>query len=117
MSLALRTTSWQVLDLDSRKEEQLRTVQSSDPGSDSIEFLKDVGLQVSLEMGLAQVTIGDFLKWKPGTVIILNKREDESLDFRVNGRLAARGEPVVVNEKYGVRITSVVDPENSSESA
>ncbi|MCF8024800.1 MAG: flagellar motor switch protein FliN [Desulfobacteraceae bacterium] len=73
-----------------------------------IEFLLDVPLQVSVEVGRARMLIKDFLQMKEGGVIELDKMADEPLDLYVNNRLIARGEAVVVNEKFGLRLIDVV---------
>ncbi len=76
--------------------------------SQEIEFLLDVPLQVSVEVGRTRMLIKDFLKMKEGGVIELDKMADEPLDLYVNSRLIARGEAVVVNEKFGLRLIDVV---------
>jgi flagellar motor switch protein FliN len=73
-----------------------------------IDFLLDVPLQVSVEVGRTKMLIRDFLKMKEGGVIELDKMADEPLDLYVNSRLIARGEAVVVNEKFGLRLIDVV---------
>jgi flagellar motor switch protein FliN len=73
-----------------------------------IDFLLDVPLQVSVEVGRTKMLIKDFLKMKEGGVIELDKMADEPLDLYVNSRLIARGEAVVVNEKFGLRLIEVV---------
>ena len=73
-----------------------------------IDFLLDVPLQVSVEVGRARMLVKDFLQMKEGGVIELDKLADEPLDLYVNNRLIARGEAVVVNEKFGLRLIDVV---------
>ena len=73
-----------------------------------IDFLLDVPLQVSVEVGRAKMLVKDFLQMKEGGVIELDKLADEPLDLYVNDRLIARGEAVVVNEKFGLRLIDVV---------
>jgi flagellar motor switch protein FliN/FliY len=75
-----------------------------------IDFLLDVPLQVSVEVGRARMLIKDFLQMKEGGVIELDKLADEPLDLYVNSRLIARGEAVVVNEKFGLRLIDIVSP-------
>jgi flagellar motor switch protein FliN/FliY len=70
----------------------------------------DVPLDLSVELGRARMSIQDLLNMSPGSVIELDKVAGEPLDFMVNGRLVARGEAVVVNDKFGVRITDIVSP-------
>jgi len=73
-----------------------------------IELLMDVALEVSVELGRSHMPIGDILALRTGSVIELDKLAGEPVDVSVNGTLIARGEVVVVDEKFGVRITEVV---------
>lgn len=73
-----------------------------------LELLLDVPLDVTVELGRTRLTIQDLLGLSPGSVIELDKVAGEPLDIVVNQRLIARGEAVVVNEKFGIRITDIV---------
>jgi flagellar motor switch protein FliN/FliY len=73
-----------------------------------IEMLMDVALEVSVELGRSHMSIGEILALRTGSVIELDKLAGEPVDVSVNGTLIARGEVVVVDEKFGVRITEVV---------
>jgi flagellar motor switch protein FliN/FliY len=73
-----------------------------------IELLMDVALEVSVELGRSHMPIGDILALRTGSVIELDKLAGEPVEVSVNGTLIARGEVVVVDEKFGVRITEVV---------
>ena len=75
-----------------------------------LDLLLDVPLDLSVELGRARMSIQDLLNLSPGSVIELDKIAGEPLDFMVNGRLVARGEAVVVNDKFGVRITDIISP-------
>ena len=72
-------------------------------------FLMDVELQVSVELGRCKIRIDDLLRLGPGGTIKLNKVTDEHLDVRVNDRLIAHGEAVVLGEKFGVRLLELVE--------
>lgn len=85
---------------------------SIDPEKKDIDFLKDVALKVTLEFGRAEFKVKNILSWKVGSVIPLNKISGEPLDFLSNGNLVAQGETVVVNDKYGVRITQILNPKD-----
>lgn len=74
----------------------------------NMDFLLDVNLQVSVEVGRTRMTIQDLLQLGQGSVIELTKLAGEALDIYINGRLVARGEAVIVNEKFGVRITDII---------
>ena len=76
----------------------------------SMEFLYDVELDVSVVLGKVRMLIRDLLALSSGTVVELNKLAGESLDILVNDKVIARGEAVVVNEKFGVRLTEIVSP-------
>jgi flagellar motor switch protein FliN/FliY len=80
---------------------------SSEPNR-RLELLLDVPLDVSVELGRSRVSIQDLLALGPGSVVELDKIAGEPLDILVNDRLVARGEAVVVNDKFGVRITDIV---------
>jgi flagellar motor switch protein FliN/FliY len=73
-----------------------------------LDLLMDVPLDLSVELGRARMSIQDLLSLGPGSVIELDKIAGEPLDILVNDRLVARGEAVVVNDKFGVRITDIV---------
>lgn len=84
-----------------------------DPGADSsanMEFLLDIPLEVTVELGRTKMIINDMLKLGQGSVIELSKLAGESLEILANQKPIARGEVVVVNEKYGVRLTEVISP-------
>jgi flagellar motor switch protein FliN/FliY len=81
------------------------------PESDStqgIDLLLDVQFEVSVELGRSQMTVRDVLALRSGSVIELDRLAGEPVDILVNGTLIARGEVVVVDEKFGVRITEVI---------
>lgn len=73
-----------------------------------LDLLLDVPLEVTVELGRSRLSIQNLLALGPGSVIELDKVAGESLDILVNGRLIARGEAVVVNDKFGVRLTDIV---------
>src|SRR5271154_4852775 len=73
-----------------------------------LDLLLDVPLEVSVELGRSRLSIQNLLALGPGSVVELDKLAGDPLDILVNGRLVARGEAVVVNDKFGVRITDIV---------
>lgn len=77
-----------------------------------IDRLLDVTLTVSVELGRKQMQIKEILELGPGKIIELEKLAGEPVDLLVNGKLLARGEVVVVDENFGVRITELVDPKD-----
>ena len=70
----------------------------------------DVSVRLTVELGRRTLRISDLLSLAPGSVVEFPKSADEPLDIRVNDRLIARGEAVVVGERYGIRVTEVVSP-------
>ena len=79
-------------------------------GKSNLDFLFDVPLKVSVEVGRALLVVKDLLQMKEGYVVELDKAVGQPLDLYVNSRLIARGEAVQVNEKFGIRLTEVVSP-------
>lgn len=78
--------------------------------SRDLDFLLDIPLEVSVELGATTMLINDLLQLGQGSVIELNKLAGEPLEILVNHTLIARGEAVVINEKFGVRITDIISP-------
>ncbi len=76
----------------------------------NIDFLYDVELDVAVVLGKVRMLIKDVLVLNTGSVIELNKLAGEALEILVNEKVIARGEAVVVNEKFGVRLTEIVSP-------
>ena len=75
-----------------------------------LEFLYDVPLQISVEVGRSKILLKDLLKMGEGYVIELDKLAGDPLDLYVNSRLIAKGEAVMVGDKFGIRLTDVVSP-------
>jgi len=76
-----------------------------------LDMLLDLPLDVSVELGRTRMSIQELLALAPGSVIELDKVAGEPLDILINDRLVARGEAVVVNDKFGIRITDIVSPQ------
>lgn len=75
-----------------------------------LDLLLDIPLEVSVEVGRSKILVRDLLQLQEGSLIELDKLAGEPLDLYVNSRLIARGEAVVVNDKFGLRLTDVVSP-------
>ena len=75
-----------------------------------LDFILDIPLDVSAELGRTRLLINELLQLGQGSVVELNKLAGEPLDIYVNGKLVARGEAVVINEKFGVRLTDIISP-------
>ena len=82
----------------------------TDNSSRRLDLLLDVPMEITVELGRSRMTIQELLALSPGSVIELDKLAGEPLDILVNDRLIARGEAVVVNDKFGIRITDIVSP-------
>lgn len=76
----------------------------------NLDFILDIPLKVSVELGRTKVVIKDLLQLGQGSVLELDKLAGEPLEVLVNGKLVARGEVVVVNEKFGIRLTDIISP-------
>jgi len=75
-----------------------------------IEFILDIPLEITVELGRTTMLINDLLQLGQGAVIELNKVAGLTLEVLANQKLIARGEVVIVNEKYGLRLTEIVTP-------
>jgi len=78
----------------------------------TFDLLKDVAVELTLEIGRRRMRIADVLQLGPGTTIELDKAAGEPVDIYVNGQLLGRGEAVVVGDRYGVRVTEIVATPN-----
>lgn len=81
---------------------------SNIPGAENISIIKDVPLEVTVELGRTVKAIADILDFAPGTIIELDKLAGEPVDVLVNGKYVAKGEVVVVEESFGVRVTEII---------
>ena len=92
-------------------EEGVAAAKSVEGGeSKSLDLILDIPLTVAVELGRSKMLINDLLQLGQGSVIELTKLVGEPLEVMVNQKLVARGEVVVVNEKFGVRLTDIVSP-------
>jgi flagellar motor switch protein FliN/FliY len=80
------------------------------PDDQNLELILDVPVHISMEIGRTLISIRNLLQLSQGSVIELDRLAGEPLDVLVNGTLIAHGEVVVVNEKFGIRLTDVVSP-------
>lgn len=86
---------------------QLKLV-NNEGAEGGLEFVLDIPLRLSVELGRTKILVQDLLKLHKGSVIELSKLAGEPLEVLVNDRVLARGEVIVVNEKFGIRLTDVV---------
>lgn len=79
-------------------------------GAPDLDVILDIPVRISMEVGNTEITIRNLLQLNQGSVIELDRLAGEPLDVLVNGTLIAHGEVVVVNEKFGIRMTDVISP-------
>jgi flagellar motor switch protein FliN/FliY len=77
---------------------------------DNLDVILDIPVTLSMEVGRTNIAIRNLLQLNQGSVVELDRLAGEPLDVLVNGTLIAHGEVVVVNEKYGIRLTDVMSP-------
>jgi flagellar motor switch protein FliN/FliY len=93
-----------------RGDSNAAKLQSGEPGKIDINYLLDVNLQVTVEVGRRQVFISQLLAWAPSSIVELDKLVGEPLNLLVNNKPVAKGEVVVVNDKFAIKIISILDP-------
>ena len=100
------------IDATGEEDEELEDAgETAPPGeTKSLDLILDIPLTVTVELGRSKMLINDLLQLGQGSVIELTKLVGEPLEVLVNQKLVARGEVVVVNEKFGVRLTDIVSP-------
>ncbi len=92
------------------EEEDNKTTDKANEGPASLDLILDIPLTVTVELGRSKMLINDLLQLGQGSVVELTKLVGDPLEVLVNNKLVARGEVVVVNEKFGVRLTDIVTP-------
>lgn len=81
------------------------------PNSDvNLDVVLDIPVSISMEIGRTKISIRNLLQLNQGSVVELDRLAGEPMDVLVNGTLIARGEVVVVNEKFGIRLTDIISP-------
>lgn len=90
--------------------EELSESVSSVPAESDIGLVLDLPIQVIVELGRTRITIAELMSFKKGSVIELDINAGDPLDLVVNGCLIAQGEVVIVNNRYGIRLTDIVSP-------
>ncbi|MEZ5753691.1 MAG: flagellar motor switch protein FliN [Paracoccaceae bacterium] len=85
-------------------------------GPEGLRLLENIGVRLTVEVGRAELTIRDLLRLSEGSVIELDRLAGDPLDVLVNGTLIAKGEVVMVGERFGIRFGQIIDPEKRAES-
>ena len=79
--------------------------------TDKMRALENIEVEMSIEVGRTEITISDLLRLNEGSVVELDRLAGEPLDILVNGTMIAKGEVVMVGERFGIRFSDIVDPE------
>jgi flagellar motor switch protein FliN/FliY len=87
-----------------------QTNRGPQPPVQSLDFILDVPLKLTVELGRSRMAVREILQLAQGSVVELTKFAGEPLEVLVNDKLIARGEVVVVNEKFGIRLTDIISP-------
>ena len=109
-------------DVEARTAGQADAAAADGPMSDeaarpqNLDVVLDVSVRLSMEVGQTDISIRKLLQLNKGSVVELGRAAGEPLDVLVNGTLIARGEVVVVNEKFGIRLLDVISPERRIQS-
>ncbi|MCX7082009.1 MAG: flagellar motor switch protein FliN [Methylococcales bacterium] len=101
----IKATAFEEVDIATEQ-----TTPSSEPSNDelNLDVILDVPVTLSMEIGRTQINIRNLLQLNQGSVVELDRFAGEPLDILVNGTLIAHGEVVVINDKFGIRITDVI---------
>jgi len=82
---------------------------------EGLRLLENIGVKLTVEVGRAELTIRDLLRLSEGSVIELDRLAGDPLDVLVNGTAIAKGEVVMVGERFGIRFGQIIDPEKRAE--
>lgn len=91
-------------------DQEVGAARTQADGSPDLDVILDIPVRISMEVGSTAITIRNLLQLNQGSVIELDRLAGEPLDVLVNGTLIAHGEVVVVNDKFGIRMTDVISP-------
>lgn len=86
-------------------------VSPKEGSANGLEFVLDIPVKVSVEVGRTRILVQDLLRLHKGSVVELTKQAGEPLEILVNDRVVAKGEVIVINEKFGIRLTDIVNHE------
>ena len=100
--------------VEEKVEEQTLSTEESDQimsSADNLRVLENIDVKLTVEVGSAELKIRELLRLNEGSVIELDRLAGDPLDILINGTMIAKGEVVMVGERFGIRLTEVVDPE------
>lgn len=92
------------------QEEASKGSESSPKQKYDLDLILDIHLDLSVELGRVKMLVNDLLQLGQGSIIELNKSVGEPLEIYINNKLIARGEVVVVDERFGIRVTDIISP-------
>ena len=95
---------------DTKNEENV-TEKVESTGANNLRVLENIDVKLTVEVGNTEIKIRDLLRLNEGSVVELDRLAGEPLDILANGTMIAKGEVVMVGERFGIRLTEVVDPE------
>ncbi len=98
-------------EVSSEEEEKTKIKKGEEIVPDLLRSLLDIPLEISVELGRTKMLIGDLLQVTQGSTIELDKFENEPVEILVNGRHIARGEVILIGDKFGIRIIDIISPE------
>lgn len=85
-------------------------------GSENLRVLENIEVQMTVEVGRSEITIRDLLRLSEGSILELDRLAGDPLDILINGTMIAKGEVVMVGERFGIRFGEIVEPEKRVES-
>ena len=105
--------------IEEQTEEQTSNVEEKDQNSasvDNLRVLENIDVKLTVEVGSAELKIKELLRLNEGSVIELDRLAGDPLDILINGTMIAKGEVVMVGERFGIRFVEIVDPQKRIES-
>lgn len=101
--------------LKKEADDNVHELHQNDGGSPNLGMIMDIPLKLTAELGRTKIIVSELLNLGQGSVLELNKLAGEPMEIYVNDKLIAKGEAVVVNDKFGVRLTDVISPKERVE--
>ena len=96
--------------IDNGRKETVKENDSNTEGKYELDLILDIPLDVSVDLGRVKMLVNDLIQLGQGSIIELDKRVGDPLEIYINNKLIARGEVVVADEKFGIRVTDIISP-------
>ncbi len=109
MNIGMSQMNEQPMNVQPAQFQSFNNAAAAIPGQENIGLIKDVPLEVTVELGRTQKSIAEILDFAPGTIIELDRIAGEPIDVLVNGKYVAKGEVVVIEESFGIRVTEIIN--------